>query len=276
MTSLLSILRHARTKKMISLFLLVYLIGAILLYFFQESLLFRSRVLPPAYQFSTELLHREITVPINTKDTLHAVLYRPDSGATKGLVLYFHGNRQNIGWYEKFVPYFTQYGYEVLMPDYPGYGKSKGAISEEKLYDWATLTYQMARKRYAADSLIIYGKSIGTGIATELAARRDCKTLILETPYYSFPEVLHRFMPIYPMALLLRYQLPTYRYLPRVAAPVTLLHGTQDGIVAFSQSQKLAKLFKPQDRLVVVEGGSHNDLYRFSKTTDWLSQTLGH
>lgn len=274
MASLLSKLRSPRAKKIISIMLLVYLIGALLIYFFQETLIFRSRALPASHQFDSSLPHREITVAVNKQDTLHAVLYRPDSGAIRGLVLYFHGNRQNIGWYEKFVPYFTQLGYEVLMPDYPGYGKSKGKITEQKLYEWATLTYQIARKRYAADSLIIYGKSLGTGIAAQLASRRDCKHLMLETPYYRFSDVLQRFLPLYPMNLLLRYQLPTCQYLPLVSAPITLLHGTKDGIVSFAQSQKLSALFKPQDKLVVVEGGSHNDLYRFSKTTEWLASTL--
>jgi fermentation-respiration switch protein FrsA (DUF1100 family) len=254
--------------------LLVYLVGALLIYFFQETLIFRSRALPASHQFDSSLPHREITVAVNKQDTLHAVLYRPYSGTVRGLVLYFHGNRQNIGWYEKFVPYFTQLGYEVLMPDYPGYGKSKGKITEQKLYEWATLTYQIARKRYAADSLIIYGKSLGTGIAAQLASRRDCKHLMLETPYYRFSDVLQRFLPLYPMNLLLRYQLPTYQYLPLVSAPITLLHGTKDGIVSFAQSQKLSALFKPQDKLVVVEGGSHNDLYRFPKTSEWLASTL--
>lgn len=274
MAPLRSKLRSPRIKKIISLLSLVYLAGAVLLYFFQETLIFRSRVLPASHPFASDMLHSEMTIPVNTQDTLHAVLYRPDSGVARGLVLYFHGNRQNIGWYEKFVPYFTRCGYEVLMPDYPGYGKSKGALSEQKLYEWATLTYQIARKRFSADSLIIYGKSLGTGIAAQLASRRDCKQLILETPYYRFPDVLQRFFPVYPMALLLRYQLPTYQYLPLVSAPITLLHGTQDGIVSFAQSQKLSLLLKPQDRLLVIEGGSHNDLYRFPKTIEWLTQTL--
>jgi alpha-beta hydrolase superfamily lysophospholipase len=274
MNSFLSILRHPRFKKIISISLLVYLSGALLLYFFQDNFIFRSRALAVTHTFSANILHREITVPVNDHDTLHAVLYLPGNEPAKGTVLYFHGNRQNISWYEKFVPYFTQRGYEVLMPDYPGYGKSKGVITEEKLYHWATLVYQIARKRYSADSLIIYGKSLGTGIAAELASRRDCKQLILETPYYQFPAVLQRFLPMYPVSLLLRYQLPTYRYLPQVAAPVTLLHGTNDGVIAFSQSRQLEKLFKKQDRLIVIEGGSHNDLYDFSQTTEWLTRAL--
>jgi alpha-beta hydrolase superfamily lysophospholipase len=274
MNSFLSILRHPRFKKIISISLLVYLSGALLLYFFQDNFIFRSRALAVTHTFSANILHREITVPVNDHDTLHAVLYLPGNEPAKGTVLYFHGNRQNISWYEKFVPYFTQRGYEVLMPDYPGYGKSKGVVTEEKLYHWATLVYQIARKRYSADSLIIYGKSLGTGIAAELASRRDCKQLILETPYYQFPAVLQRFLPMYPVSLLLRYQLPTYRYLPQVAAPVTLLHGTNDGVIAFSQSRQLEKLFKKQDRLIVIEGGSHNDLYDFSQTTEWLTRAL--
>lgn len=274
MNSFLSILRHPRFKKIISISLLVYLSGALLLYFFQDNFIFRSRALAVTHTFSANILHREITVPVNDHDTLHAVLYLPGNEPAKGTVLYFHGNRQNISWYEKFAPYFTQRGYEVLMPDYPGYGKSKGVVTEEKLYHWATLVYQIARKRYSADSLIIYGKSLGTGIAAELASRRDCKQLILETPYYQFPAVLQRFLPMYPVSLLLRYQLPTYRYLTQVAAPVTLLHGTNDGVIAFSQSRQLEKLFKKQDRLIVIEGGSHNDLYDFSQTTEWLTRAL--
>ena len=274
MASLLSKLRSPRYKTIISILLLLYVVGALLIYFFQEAIIFRSRALPASHRFASDLLHREIMIPVNKKDTLHAVLYRPDSGAARGLVLYFHGNRQNIGWYEKFVPYFTKCGYEVLMPDYPGYGKSKGSLSEQKLYEWAAFTYQIARKRFSSDSLIIYGKSLGSGIAAQLASRRDCKQVILETPYYRFADVLQRFLPLYPMSMLLHYELPTYQYLPLVAAPVTLLHGTQDGVVSFAQSKKLATLFKPQDRLVVIEGGSHNDLYSFSKTTDWLTQTL--
>lgn len=274
MNSFLSILRHPRFKKIISISLLVYLSGALLLYFFQDNFIFRARALAATYTFSATIPHREITVPVNDHDTLHAVLYLPGNEPAKGTVVYFHGNRYNISWYEKFVPYFTQRGYEVLMPDYPGYGKSKGVITEEKLYHWATLVYQIARKRYSADSLIIYGKSLGTGIAAELASRRDCKQLILETPYYQFPAVLQRFLPMYPVSLLLRYQLPTYRYLTQVAAPVTLLHGTNDGVIAFSQSRQLEKLFKKQDRLIVIEGGSHNDLYDFTQTTEWLTRAL--
>jgi hypothetical protein len=75
MASLLSKLRSPRAKKIISIMLLVYLIGALLIYFFQETLIFRSRALPASHQFDSSLPHREITVAVNKQDTLHAVLY---------------------------------------------------------------------------------------------------------------------------------------------------------------------------------------------------------
>jgi len=274
MNRVLTIIRSRRFKKIFSLIMIVYLGGALALYFLQDIFIFRSRTLPANFAFSSTLSPQEITIPLNAEDTLHAVLYRPKDGVTKGLVLYFHGNRQNITWYEKFVPYFTQQGYEILMPDYPGYGKSRGTISEEKLYQWSALTYQIAHQRYAADSLIIYGKSLGTGIAAQLASRRDCRELILETPYYCFPDVMQRFLPVYPMSLILRYELPTYQYLPLVNAPITIFHGTQDGLIPYAQARRLSTLFKKQDRLITIEGGSHNDLYTFPKMTSGLSEVL--
>ena len=70
------------------------------------------------------------------------------------------------------------------MIDYPGFGKSTGVFSEQLLYDWALTLYKLARAYYSPDSIIIYGKSMGTGIAAQLASIRDCRHLILETPYY--------------------------------------------------------------------------------------------
>jgi fermentation-respiration switch protein FrsA (DUF1100 family) len=74
--------------------------------------------------------------------------------------------------------------------------------------------------------------------------------------------------------MLLRYELPTYRYLPYVTAPITIIHGTDDGVISFSQSQKLARFFKKEDRLISIKGGAHNDLFTFPETIQWLSTSL--
>jgi hypothetical protein len=181
----------------------------------------------------------------------------------KGVVLYLHGNRDNIGWYEPFAANFTKNGYEVWMMDYPGYGKSTGPCTEPRLYEYATQLYVLARSRFGADSITIYGKSLGTGIATWLASRKNCKQLVLEAPYYSMTALAGYYFPIYPVGRMIHTKLPTGQYLAKVIAPVTILHGSSDWIIPHSNAEKLAAVFKPADRLITIPGGSHNNLNDF-------------
>jgi pimeloyl-ACP methyl ester carboxylesterase len=147
--------------------------------------------------------------------------------------------------------------------DYPGYGKSTGPLNEQRLYDYADQLYIMAKSRFAKDSIIIYGKSLGTGIAAWLASKKDCKQLILETPYYSIPSLAGRYFPIYPMERMMHYKIPTYEYLQKVIAPVTILHGNDDGVIPYNNAQRLRPSLKPADQFITIEGGSHNNLYSF-------------
>ena len=146
------------------------------------------------------------------------------------------------------------------MVDYPGFGKAKGKATEALMYEEAKQLYLLARKKYTPEQIIIYGKSIGTGVASWLASVRDCRHLILETPYYSIPSLLQPVLGIYPLKRLLHFQFPTYQYLPIVKAPVTILHGTDDGVIRYSNASKLIPLLKKNDHFVTIEGGSHNNL----------------
>jgi alpha-beta hydrolase superfamily lysophospholipase len=261
-------------RKRIGWSLIIYLGLGLLLNQFQEQLLFQPKVLGTKDSFDFNLKHEELLIPLNKEDSLSMVRFLPASLPSKGTVLYFHGNKKNIGWYARFMPAFTQHGYEVLMIDYPGYGKSRGIFTEKKLYDWAKVAYQIARKRHTADRILIYGKSLGTGIAAQLASVSDCKGLILETPYYDFPSVLTRYIPFYPIRNMLHFQLPTYQYLPLVTAPITLLHGTSDWTVSYSNSKKLLPLLKPGDQLLTIEGAGHNELFEFPPIKNTLDSIL--
>jgi alpha-beta hydrolase superfamily lysophospholipase len=147
--------------------------------------------------------YREVNLDYTSKENLNIIQFETDK-PLRGVVLYFHGNRKNISWYARFAPMFTEQGYEVWMIDYPGYGKSTGKITAEKLFDYASQLYKLADNRFGTDSIIIFGKSIGTGIAAELASKVNCKRVILETPYYSLSSVASRFFPIYPMEQMTR------------------------------------------------------------------------
>jgi pimeloyl-ACP methyl ester carboxylesterase len=176
------------------------------------------------------------------------------------VVLYFHGNKENLSRYASIAPIVTANGYELWMIDYPGFGKSTGTFSEKAMYDWALTFYKLARARYSRDSIIIFGRSLGSGPAAHLASIRDCKRLILESPFYSLPSVFASYAPVYPWNNMIRYRFPTFEYLKKVDAPVTILHGDDDGVIPIRNARKLLPSLKPGDEFVTIEGASHNDM----------------
>ncbi|MBS1653574.1 MAG: alpha/beta fold hydrolase [Bacteroidetes bacterium] len=261
-------------KKWFYTLLLIYIGGGMALYFLQDAILFHPVQLNRNHRYDFSQPHIEINIPINETTNLNVIRFLTTDSQAKKIVLYFHGNKKNISWYAKYAPYFTKHGYEVWMIDYPGFGKSTGKLTEQILYDWAGQLYKFAKSRFPSDSIIIYGKSMGTGIAAELASKNPCQQLILETPYYDFPSVVKHYLPIYPVSKMLHYQLPTHEYIAKVTAPITIFHGTSDWIVTYSNSLRLQKLLKPGDELITIKGGSHNDLFDFRETTDKLDSLL--
>ena len=245
------------------IFVLFYCILGIALYYLQDYFLFHPTVLPRNYQYHFEVPFSEVEIPFNKTDTLNMVKFTPVDSVRKGVVIYFHGNRENINRFAKFSTNFTKLGYEVWMADYPGYGKSVGNRTEKILYQQSIQLYKMAATKYAKDSIVIYGKSFGTGIAAYLAAEYDCKQLILETPYYSIPDLLDAYTFIYPMQRMSKYKIPTYQYLEDLKVPITIFHGTNDGVIPYRCAEKLKGVLKPTDQFVTIEKGSHNDLNGF-------------
>lgn len=118
----------------------------------------------------------------------------------------------------------------------------------------------MARARFGKDSIIIYGKSLGTSIASYLASVKDCKRLMLESPYYSLEALAAHYAPIYPVHWMCKYNFPTYSYFERVDAPITIFHGKKDNLIPYSNSRRLIKIAKPGAELITLDNGGHNDL----------------
>jgi hypothetical protein len=250
-----------RIKTFIKFALLTYAVIGIAGYYLQDKFLLHPISIPAGDSYTINQPYREIELPVDSNTSFHFIQFtRPDDTLTKGVVLYFHGNRENINRYARFAPPFIEGNYEVWMADYPGFGKAKGKATEALMYEEAKQLYLLARKKYTPEQIIIYGKSIGTGVASWLASVRDCRHLILETPYYSISSLLQPVFGIYPLNRLLHFQFPTYQYLPMVKAPITILHGTDDGVIRYSNASKLIPLLKKEDRFVTIEGGSHNNL----------------
>ena len=156
-------------------------------------------------------------------------------------------------------------GYDVLVMDYRTYGKSTGELSEAAFYKDAQFCYNYLLNHYTEDKITLYGRSLGTGIASYLAAENNPKQLILETPYYSIEDVAKSRFPMFPVKYLLKYKFPTHQFLPKANCLVTILHGTDDSVVPYSSSRKLLDLNIKNLNYVTIKGGNHNNLIEFEE-----------
>ncbi len=260
----------------VNIALVVYLLCGIALYLLQDRFLFHPAALTRTSPYHFSAPNREINVAADETSNMNVVQFFTNDSLSRGVVLYFHGNRKNISWYATYASDFTENGYEVWMIDYPGFGKSTGRLTEQKLYDDAMQVYIMARSKFTADRIILYGKSLGTGIASWLAARRSCKELILETPYYSMTSLVQHYMPIYPVGTLLKYKLPVYKYLNLVNAPVTIFHGAADKVIPYHNAHRLTAAMHSKDRFITIENAGHKNLNDYPQFHNALDSLLNN
>jgi alpha-beta hydrolase superfamily lysophospholipase len=248
-----------------------YLLICAALYFLQERLIFYPEVLAPDFTFTFPSRFEEIALPSHSA-VLSPLYFKADH--PKGVVLYFHGNAGSLRSWGSLAETFVVRGYDVLMPDYRGYGKSSGHIaSEQMLHDDAAVACQYLLGRYAEDQIVIYGRSIGSGIATYLAKTYRPRMLILETPYFSLKEIVRQHYPFVPGALL-KYPLRTDLWIGDVACPVYLFHGTSDDLIPHGASKRLAALVKTEHQLITIVGGGHNVLGNFEQYGQQLDRIL--
>lgn len=253
----------------------MYALVGIILYYTQEFILFHPVQLDTTEKFKFNIPHKELNIAYDENTNINLIEFLPaDSQTVKGIVIYFHGNKTNVTRYAKFASNFTKEGYIVLMPDYPGFGKSTGKISEELLYNESLQVYQLAKSKFSTDSIIIYGKSLGTGIASYVASRKNCNHLILETPYYSMISLWNRYAFMYPLNNMLQYKLPSNEYIKKVIAPITIFQGTNDWVVPYNNAVQLKTVLKPSDSFIVIDKANHNNIPDFSIYQQQLSKIL--
>ena len=147
--------------------------------------------------------------------------------------------------------------YDIFMPDYRGYGKSEGEIySEQQLFDDVQKVYDFLKQQYAENQIVIVGYSLGSGMASWLAANNHPKQLFLIAPYVSFIDLKNRYTYLLPN-FLVKYPLNNKAHLASVRCPVTLFHGTEDELIPFDSSEELQQVNPQNIRLIPLEGVSH-------------------
>ena len=242
-----------------TIFIVCYLIGGVILFLIQDKLIFHPDILDLDYQYKFTIPFKELNFDCPSGNQINA-LYFPTNHPKKGTVFYHHGNSQDLSLWGYEAEPVTRLGYDVLMYDYPTFGKSTGELSSEYLFSDAQFLLEWLQKKEKDTLIILYGRSLGTGIAAKLASENHkISKLILETPYYSMARMAQTFVGIYPMSFILRFKIKTYQYLPKVTCPTYLLHGDYDELIPIRQAKRLAKKSTLAE-LTIIKGGTHNDL----------------
>ncbi len=262
-----------KTKKLIYGLLLFYVMIAGAMYFLQEKLIFRPTILAVDFVYDFQYPFEELF--LNTRDgaTINAIHFKTKD--PKGVILYFHGNAGDLSRWGEITTFYVEKNYDVLVMDYRTYGKSKGKLSEKALYEDAQMCYDYLLKTYAQENIILYGRSLGTGIATYLASKNKPKQLILETPYYSLVSVAKKRFPFFPVKQLIRYRIPSYEFINDVKCPITMFHGTDDIVVPFESGKKLFdECQNPNKTFIEIQDGQHNDLIEFKEYLNGINEVL--
>lgn len=242
------------------------------LFVMQRSMMYvpdRTRV--PVPQPAGTSIHE---LELKTADGERLVAWAVDPQPGKPVILYFHGNGGNFayGRVEKFRQ-LTADGAGLLALSYRGYGGSTGSPTEAGLHLDADAAYEAAVARYGAMRLVGYGESLGTGVMTQLAARRPLKAVVLEAPFLSTVAVAKKLFGWLPVSLLMRDQFRSDLAIANINAPLLVIHGVHDEVIPHEQGKALFELAQEPKQFLSVPGGRHNDLTDFgvlTKARDFL------
>jgi hypothetical protein len=235
---------------------------SIFLYFFQERFIFHPEKLPKDFVFQYENQKiDEYNMELKPGVVINGLHFKVDK--PKGVVFYLKGNSKNIKGWGKFAVDFTLYGWDVIMMDYRGFGKSTGKMTQQGMKDDVQAVYDRIKSKVDEKYIIVYGRSLGTGLATKIASVNNPRMLILACPYFSISNNIKRYLPFIPLGLVLRYSMPTHKWMKYVKCPVKIIHGTNDKVIPMKSSIRLSKVNPKITRLYPIIGGGHKNLHNF-------------
>ena len=257
-------LRHA----MLSLLVLT-LIGLPLVYFasrrFEKSVTFHPVREPWGGEWKLPAGAEDVWFEVQDGTRLHGWFVRSAQKPAAATVIFLHGNGGNLSYLDWLGESLADKGFDVLLFDYRGYGRSEGSVSDERgIYEDADAAYDYVSKErgVAPEKIVLYGQSLGTAAAVDVAARKTCGALVLESGLSSAGDMAATIMPWLPSFVrgLTQNRFDSVGKLPAVRCPVFVAHGDRDEVIPVEQGRTLYAAAPEPKRLVIVNGAGHNDL----------------
>ena len=195
--------------------------------------------------------------------------------AARGLVVFFHGNAGSIAHRLDYLRMFHGLGLATLIFDYRGYGKSSGKPSEQGTYLDADAAWLHATQAlgFPADRIVLFGESLGGGVAAQLTAKQRPAALVLASTFTSVPDMGADLYPLLPIRLLAHIRYDSLARLAEIACPLLVIHSRNDDIIPFAHGRRLFEAARPPKQFLEIEGG-HNEGFVFARE-DWVRQLDG-
>ncbi|QGJ71076.1 Phospholipase/carboxylesterase [Planctomycetales bacterium 10988] len=178
-------------------------------------------------------------------------------------VLFCYGNGGNLTFRQDMIrTLHNEVGVNLMLFDYRGYGKSEGKISEQGFYQDARAARKWLAERTQTPEkqIVLFGRSLGGAVATELATTDGTPALILESTFTSLPDVAATIFPWLPVHWLMRNQYRSKEKIPNYQGPVLYSHGDQDDLIPLSMGEELYETIPGEKKFYLVKGGDHNTL----------------
>lgn len=235
----------------------VYVVCAVGAHFLSQSMMFPRP--PVKYELGPDYI--QLTAPDGVKIAARHWV----NPSAKHTMLYLHGNYEELGGLGEYIPTFVAAGYSVLAIDYRGYGRSGGSPSETNLYADTRLAYDYLRTKLGlpADRIVLFGYSLGSGPAVELALHQPVAGLVLQGAFVSAYRTM-TVIPVFPGD-----KFENLRKAPKLRCPVMVIHGSADGTVPFWHGQKIHAAITARKTSLFVAGGPHGGLADFTGPHYW-------
>ena len=254
------------------LVLVIFLISLIL-YLTQDHFIFHAVKLAPSHQFEFDRPFEEIKLTSDEGIALSGIHFKNEQA--KGIVIYFHNRTGNMQIWGQSVGVFYNAGFDVLLMDYRGFGKSGGRFNESRMITDVWLWYDWAKDLFPESSIVLYGKGLGAFFAIEVAAKNDPALVILESPLYSLSFSAKYHYPFLPGDLILKYKMNSGIHFPELKGKVLIFHGKADKVIPHTSTFELVASRPENTELILLEGTNNLGVMSNPIYLKKLEETLG-
>ncbi len=258
--------------KILTIAILAYILFVATLFVMQRSMIYFPDKFRPLPAQGAQIV-KVITADAQSLEAWYFVA----KDKSKPVIVFFHGNAGNYSDRLFKVKGYMEAGYGVLLAEYRGYGGNLGEPSEQGFYQdgRAYIDWLLYEKGFTPKEIVIYGESIGSGTAVQMASEYDIAGLILEVPFASLLEIASRQYPFIPVKYLLKDHFMNIEKIADINTPLIILHGQKDKVIPFSSAKTLFDAANEPKKFIDFPQGNHNNLYDFGASSHVLDFLAG-